>query len=245
MPWLPKRTLDLVNDAVEALRDVFSDRLEAVALVGAAASPVRHDRARAPRVLALVADEIGTEDLRRLGRTAKGAMRRGVRVLLLTSDELATSSDVFAFEVAEWRDRHVLLHGDDPFEDVELAPADLRRSLEQASRGLGRQLRNRLLASIATDGRRADAQSAVAAALERLVEIAHHALALSGEDAPGEEAALVSAWARKADVDPAPIVKLLEELRADGQLADPMAAHEVTSAFADASKRAIDQLDVS
>lgn len=240
-PWLPSRTHALVDAGVDALRAVFADRLAAACLVGAAASPVRHDRARAPEILAVVR-EISVDDLRALAARARKPMTRGLRIRALTEEELRTSSDVFALEVAEWRDRHVRLAGEDPFAALTIDDADLRRSLEQALRGLGRQLRNRLLSAEATKGRQGDAQLALAMALERLVEIAHHALKLWGETPPAKEDALIEALAARVGADPAPVAARLGELRSVGELADPWGTFGALMPFIDAAKRAIDRV---
>lgn len=240
-PWLPSVTLALVDAGVAGLEATFAERLAAAALVGAAASPVRHDRARAPEILAVVR-AVEVEDLSALAARVGKAMRRGLRIRVLTEEELRTSCDVFALEAAEWRDRHVLLAGDDPFTALAIRDADLRRALEQAVRGLGRQLRNRILSAEATDGRRGDVQLALSIALERLVEIAHHALRLAGEDVPAEEDALLEAFARWIDADPVPVAARLAELRSVGELDDPWATCRALVPFLDAAKRAIDGL---
>lgn len=236
-PWLPKRTLALVDRGVEALRSVYGDRLQAAAIVGAAASPARHDRARAPQVLAIVAST-SVADARSLAETAAKAMRDGLRLRVLTEAELAGSSDVFTLEVAEWRDRHVLLAGENPFDAVTIDAADLRRSLEQSARGISRQLRNRLISVDATG--RGSGQEALSAALERTIELAHHTLLWLGKEAPGEEGALLEAFGRWAEVDASAIVKLVAELRGKGRLDDPWKAFESIVPFLDGAKHAVD-----
>ncbi|MEZ4335323.1 MAG: hypothetical protein R3B82_01735 [Sandaracinaceae bacterium] len=151
------------------------------------------------------------------------AMRAGVRVRALTADELARSADVFALEAAEWRDRHVVLSGGDPFEGLAIDGEDLRRSLEAAARGLVRRLRNRLIADLGTDGRRDDAARAVADAVERSLVLAHHFLATDGPP-PEEESELLDSLSEAAGVDGAPAKTLLAELRGKGRLARPVEA---------------------
>ena len=240
-PWLPKSTLTLIARGLDALQTTYAERLRAALVVGAAASPVRHDRARSPEILAVV-ETTTVADARRLAELAGATMRHGLRYRLLTAEELASSSDVFALEVAEWRDRHVLLAGRDPFGAITIDPADLRRSLEQAARGLARQLRNRVLSAVGTEGRRGDAHFALAMALERCVELAHHALALAGDEVPSEEPALLRAFAVRIEVDPEPVVELLEKLRSRGELEAPWEAMAVLVPYLEATKRTIDRM---
>lgn len=220
--WLPTKTRRSIEAAVTGAERALGSRLEAAVLVGAAASPARADRARAPQVLVITSDLPGTQ-LRELAAQVHDAMRANVRVRVLTSGELTRSCDVFALEVAEWRDRHVSLRGDDPFADCTIEDADLVRSLEAAARGLVRRLRNRVLADLGTDGRRDDAANAVGDAIERSLVIAHHYLALQGEP-PAEEAALLDAISEAAGLDPKPVHALHEELRSRGRVAKPVDA---------------------
>ncbi len=238
-PWLPKRTRTLIDRGVEALQTVYGDRLQAALIVGAAASPARHDRARFPQVLGIV-ETTTVADARRLADTAGPTMRDGLRIRILTGRELAASSDVFTLEVAEWRDRHVLLAGEDPFDAVSIDSADLRRSLEQSARGISRQLRNRLIAAEATGGRRDDAQQALAAALERTIELAHHTLLWLGKESPLEEGPLLEAFGAWAAVDAGATVALVSELRGKGRIRDPWQAFEAIVPFLEGAKRAVD-----
>lgn len=241
--WLPAKLRRHIADAVLGVREVFGERLGAVLLVGAAATPARQDRGRGALLVVLV-DELPTADVGRLAQAARGPMQHGVRIRTLTTDELARSTDVYALEVADWRDRHLRLAGDDPFEGLTIAPRDLRHSLEAAARGLRRRARNKLLTALASPGRRGDGSDAVGELLERLLTVAHHGLALAGVEPPNEERALLDALAETIDASPNAVHTALHELRARGALTEPLAALTDTGPFVDALCDWIDQLEV-
>lgn len=242
--WLPARLTRQIDDAVLAAREVFAgERLVAVLLVGAAATPSRQDRARGA-LLVVIVEDLPLVDIGRLAQAARGPMRHGVRIRTLTRGELERSCDVYALEVADWRDRHVRLAGDDPFGGCAIEDADLRRGLEAALRGMNRRARNRLLHAMGAEDRKTERSAAVAELLERLLTVAHHALSLTGAEPPTEEKALLEALGEAADASPDPAAKALFELRQRGALADPIDALAELSPFVTALARWVDGLEV-
>ncbi len=218
--WLPARTRRSIGEAVDAVARALADDFLAAALVGAAASPARADRARGPQVL-VIARSLPMSRLAALAERGRATMRAGVRLRALTAEELRQSCDVFALEIAEWRDRHVLLRGDDPFAACVIERADMIRSLEAAARGLVRRLRNRVLADLGTQGKRDDAAQAVGDALERSLVIAHHFLALNGEP-PADEVELLRALSAEAGADESAILAAYQEQRRAGRVMKPL-----------------------
>ena len=244
LSWLPQQTISRINAAVNALKDTLGKRARAIVLTGAALNPARHDRGQAPELL-VITKGIDLDELRAIAKGLGDAMNSGVRVKILTQDELKNSADVFALEVADYRDRHVLLHGKDPFGEVVVEDADLRRSIEQSIRGLSRRMRNRVLAGVATRGKRGDAQLAVAQGIDRLVVLAHHAIQLSGEDPPRKENKLLAKLCELADVSPEAILSRLEQLRTGHTLGDPIDALGNVMDVCVAVKRWVDKLEVA
>jgi hypothetical protein len=244
LSWLPQETITRIESAVEALKDTLGNRAQAIVLIGAALNAARHDRSQAPELL-VITESLDLDDLRAVAKHLHDAMTLGVRIKLLTQGELESSADVFALEMADYRDRHVLLHGKDPFSKLDISQADLRRSVEQSLRGLNRRMRNRVLAAMGTDGQRGDAQVAVAEAINRLVVIAHHALALTGEEPPRTETELLEALCEHADVGSEAILARLERLRSGKGLGDAIEALGNVMDVSLAAGRWVDQLQVS
>ena len=125
---LPESTRGLLRAAVDTIGRVLSKNLRAVALVGPAARPERPDRARAPELVVVVGD-LDVSEVDQLGRALRPLTKQGLRVRLLTAEELSTSTDVFTLEAAEWRAHHHLLFGEDPFATLTWTQDDLRLSL--------------------------------------------------------------------------------------------------------------------
>jgi hypothetical protein len=223
LTWLPPSTIQWIDETVRGFSDALGPELEAVALVGNAVHPARPDRAQSPEIVA-VAKAVDRNRLQRLADALRRPMSHGVRVRLFTRRELERSADVFSVEIAEYQAHHVMLHGDDPFAAIAIRRADLRRSLEEGLRGLGRKVRNRVLAGLATDRRRDDPWLAVSESLDRLIVLARHVLVLCGERAPAADKAVIEAAAAKAHANAAPIIRLLQAARGAARPDDPLEA---------------------
>ena len=63
----------------------------------------------------------------------------------MAEDEWRRAADVFAIELTDMRDAHVILHGRDPLAELEVDPSDLRLQVEREIRGKLVQLREGML----------------------------------------------------------------------------------------------------
>ena len=232
LSWLSKSTRGHIERAAKEIQAALGEHLEAALLVGSAVHPERHDRGRLPEIL-VIADAVDAESLRRLAERVHDSIKHGVRVRVLTHAELVASSDVFTVEVAEYKAQHVLLAGRNPFGDVNWSDADLRRSVEQALRGLGRRLRNRVLTGLATDGERDDPSLAVAHGVDRFVIVARYALDLLDGESPSHERAVIEGAAQRAGVAADELLALLEAIRRGRPVGDPVAAVDMVLAVLD------------
>ncbi|MEQ9317683.1 MAG: hypothetical protein RIF41_00940, partial [Polyangiaceae bacterium] len=115
--WLPQSTLDRIEQGVDEIKRAMGDHVVAIVLVGAAAHPERPDRAQLPELLVVVT-EASIDDLRALAEHVHDSMRDGLRLRVITQEELSSSADVFTVEVAEYAAHHVVLAGTDPFADI-------------------------------------------------------------------------------------------------------------------------------
>jgi hypothetical protein len=110
------------------LRDVFRDRLRSVVAYG---SHLDGQASSAPvTCLALVRD-LTMADLEACARHAGQWQRHQIATpLILPQSEFLRSLDAFPLEYGEIVRAHVRVFGDDPFDGVTIAPADLRRAVE-------------------------------------------------------------------------------------------------------------------
>jgi hypothetical protein len=112
---------------VAGLRSVFGDRLRSVVAYG---SPVEENGDGPLSCLALVTG-LAVGDLEACARMSHGWRRERIATpLLLPEDEFRRSLDAFPLEYGEIQRAHELIFGADPFEDITIDHADLRRACE-------------------------------------------------------------------------------------------------------------------
>lgn len=215
--WLPSALQKRLRAAASAGEATFGDDLVSVLLVGAAAAPNRRDRARSPLVIYVVKEVDEERAAAGLASSFEGEL--GLRVLC--HQELIRSADAEALEIAEWRDRHVLLAGRNPFADLTVDKEHLRLGLEAGFRRLGQRLRNRRIAHRA--GVHAPPQ-AIRSAFERLVVLAHHTLLFFDDPAPNKETELLVAYGKRGGFDTTALLALETQLRSRKAVGERLAA---------------------
>jgi hypothetical protein len=240
LSFLPQNDVAVIEDALGALRRGLGETLRSASLVGAAVPPPRHQGARRLELLVVVAD-LHVAALSNLARELRAELRAAVRLHVLTERELLRAADVFTLELADYRARHLLLLGRDPFGELHYTGAELRGSLEHALRRIARRLREGVLSgSIGEPTTAAGGQSLVEEGIDVLGLVAPHALAFLGEPVPEDEAGLLSALARRAGTDPRPLLAWVQMIREDsrhsggiGALADLLEVVEAAIALVD------------
>jgi hypothetical protein len=242
LDWLPDRTRNSIEVAVPAIVEALAHKLVAVCLIGSAAKPERSARTTHAELL-VVAEELGPETLHELAARLAEPLRAGLQIRTLTRAEFAGSVDVQALELAQWRDHHLLLGGSDPFAGLHIAPPDLRHEIERALRTLSQRLRNRMLWCIATDQRHLDA--VLREGIELLSMLAHHTLALIGQQPPPDDAALLERLAAWAGHPIEGVAALRERLESTRATEDPLGDLEDLGALTEAACARIDTLRVS
>ncbi len=131
-----RRTVDRLFDD---LRGIFGPRLQSLILYGRhavtpAAGVDEEVATGAPEqgihTLVLV-ESFSFDDLSRCARSGADWIRRGLAVpLILTRDEFVRSLDAFPLEYGAIIAGHVVVAGENPFNGVQVSPADLRRACE-------------------------------------------------------------------------------------------------------------------
>lgn len=187
------------------LESVYDERLASVVLYGSAARgeyrPGRSDL----NLLVL------------LGDTSPAAIRRGTEAarawvaegnpppLVMSVEEWRGSADVFAIEMADIRDAHLVLAGADPFEGISVDPADLRLQCERELKGKKLQLRERYLLF-------AGSPQELGELLERsfstFLVLFRTVLRLAGEDPAGDPEAVVRRLGERVGFAPGPLLEI-------------------------------------
>ena len=130
-----------LDTVVSDLRRIFNTRLEAVVAYG---GPLEGWS----RTLALVST-LTIDDLSALAAATPSWHARSIATpLVMPRMEFAQSVDAFPVEYGDIIDTHVVLAGVDPFEEVRIAPTDLRRALELAATDAERDFVNDELAAL-------------------------------------------------------------------------------------------------
>jgi hypothetical protein len=179
-----KLTADLVK--------VFDRRLVSIVATGQASS------------VAFVSEVTGG-DLDALGALAETWRRDGLDVpLVLTVHEFERSLDVFPVEYQALADRHVVITGTPPFEDLVIEREHLRRACETAAKGYLLQVRQ---GWIAAAGHREALLALLVSSAQPLRTVLTHVARLEGATGDDDRA---SAGARTARLD----VGLVEDVLA-------------------------------
>jgi hypothetical protein len=108
---------------VDDLRQIFSDRLDAVVAYG--------QRRQSPQPILALVRTLGIDDLNACASRLRGWHKAGVATpLILTTIDFQRSLDAFPIEYGEILASHSVLHGRDPFEAMSIRADDLRRACE-------------------------------------------------------------------------------------------------------------------
>src|SRR5438105_2745602 len=198
------KALDML---VENLRAAHGDNLASIVLYGSVAAG-DHVELRSDHNLLIALHRIALDDL----RSSQTAMRKWQSLgqplpVYFTVEELKRAADVFPIEFLQMEKARKVLYGRDPFEFVEISPANLRHQTEYELRTKLIQLR-RLYIPASTSVERLSAlmsdSLASFAALFRAVLILH------SQEPPVSKADSVRATVRLLDLEGPPFEQILE-----------------------------------
>ncbi len=232
LAWLEESTRGRINAAVEATRRGVGEKLAAALLVGPAADPDGRSDAR-PAILVVVS-ELPMAVLANLAHQTHLATREAgaIELRLLTERELLRAADVLTVELEDYRLRHHVLVGADPFAELHFTQGELRRSLEHRARMLTRQLREALLSGATLPG--GDPRRAFNEGVAQLEIIAFHALRLFGEDPTRACSELLEAIARRSKVDIRAVLAALDGDPDDAALVELLGLIDAVTVAVDA-----------
>ena len=175
LPPTAHRAFDrLAGDAAR----VLAERLVAVVATNASSSVV-------------FARSVTVGDLEAFGALVETWHRDGLDTpLVLTADEFRRSLDAFPVEYLAMLDRHLVITGQPPFEDVVVPPSELRRACEVQAKGHLIHLRQGWLEAA---GREEELSALIARSAAPLRALLANVARLHGVDASAEDAALAGA----------------------------------------------------
>ena len=212
----------LADDFVKALRGVAGDRLRAATLFGSAARGEWLEGVSDVNVLVLF-DNIDAPLLSRVSPAARAAVPRGVRPLVMELQEWRRAADVFGIELADMKDAHIPLHGDDPAAAFAYDATTLRFQAEHELRGKLLHLHAGMM--LAEDAKRFG--QLLVHALPSFVTYLRVALRLAGESVPAAMRDVITQGCAVSGASPNPFLTVLEARVSGASLAvsltDPLA----------------------
>jgi hypothetical protein len=196
-----------LNLLVERLKKSYGDRLASVLLYGSAATG-DHQAQFSDLNILCVLSEITTRELSASEDVFRWWRDQGSPApLLLTEQELTTSTDCFTIELLDIKQNHRLLHGRDLVADLEVDTSSYRAQVERDLRAKLLRLRQKAAGMFSEPDllRRLLLDS-----LSTFCVLFRHALALNGVDAPARKRAIIELATQYFAIDAAPFQRLLD-----------------------------------
>jgi hypothetical protein len=136
-----------LDELVDQLKKVYGAQLRAVVLYGSAAAG-EHIAKRSDYNVLVIVDELTMDHMRTGAAVARAWGEDGnPPPLTLTMSEWRGSADIFPMEYADILERHRVLFGTPPFDDIVVERRNLRLQLEHEAMGKLLKLRQGVLAS--------------------------------------------------------------------------------------------------
>lgn len=185
-----------LSELVQQLRNAMGARLVSVILYGSAATGDWQDKASDLNVLCVLS-QLSVEELE-LCEPIFRLWKEGGNLppLLLTTEEVRTSTDCFPMEFYDIREHRKVLHGTDVIRDLEIDRSFYRAQVEHELRAKYIRLRQKAsnLLSVPDQLLRLLADS-----LSTFCVLGRHALILSGQEAHFQKAEILAALERLMD----------------------------------------------
>jgi predicted nucleotidyltransferase len=208
------------------LRAAFGGELRSVVLYGSAAAGDHIPKRSDYNVLVLV-DSLDVARLEAVAAVVRAWSDAGnPPPFTLTMEEWRRSADIFPMEYSDILERHRVLFGAPPFDDVRVDPADLRRQLELESMGKLLHLRKGVLAA-GGDGRRQ--LELLEASRSTLMVLFRATMRLHDRKPPSDTVELCREVGRIAGLDPEPFIRVLHHVRGADKLRPADAAPVLAS----------------
>jgi hypothetical protein len=199
-----------LEELVSQLRAAYGAALRSIVLYGSAAAG-EHIAKRSDYNVLVIVDSLGPEHLAAASAASRAWADAGNPApLTLTMPEWRGSADIFPMEYADILERHRVLFGTPPFDDVKVERRNLRLQLEHEAFGKLLKLRQGVLAS----GGDAKANTdLLAASLSTIMVIFRAVERLNEAVPPTDYERLSHDVARRAGFDAEPFVRVVRHVR--------------------------------
>ncbi len=229
----------ILNQLVERLQKAFGERLVSVVLYGSAAAGDRQARFSDYNVLCVLS-EIAPRELGASTGIFRWWREQGSPApLLLTENEVATSTDCFPIEFTDMQQHHQLLYGKDVVSTLVVDRCFYRAQVEHDLRAKLLRLRQK------ASGMLADVdllRRLLLDSVSTFCVLFRHALALHGAEAPPRKRDVIQQASRQFGFDPLPFEKLLD-VREERTKARELEPVPLLGAYLEAISKVIDAVD--
>lgn len=193
------------QEFAQTLVEQYGQNLVSVVLYGSAARGDYREGISDLNILVLLRT-LNPELLRRGTQIARSWAEEGNPPPLMFSEaEWHASADVFPIEFGDIADAHIVLHGIDPFEKMQIDWEHLRLQCEHELKSKQIQLREQYMLH-STDP--AAVGQLLTHSFPTFLTLFRAALRLAGEVVPREPESAIAAVAARADFDPAPFIEV-------------------------------------
>jgi predicted nucleotidyltransferase len=201
----------VLTQLVGKLTKAYGSRLKSVILYGSAAVGDHHGRFSDLNVLCVLT-QVTPRELADSNAIVRWWRELGSpSPLLMSEEEIRTSTDCFPIEFYDIKERRRVLHGEDVFADLAIETCFHRAQVEHELRAKLLRLRQKAAAVIED---KQMLRKLMAESLSTFCVLFRHALLLAGETAPFPKREIVSQVRERFGIDEAPLIALLE-LRED------------------------------
>lgn len=228
----------LADEFVTGLRRDLGDRMRSAALFGSAARNEWIDGVSDVNVLVLV-DNIDAQLLARGAATARSSVKRRVMPLLMELEEWRRAGDVFSIELADMKDAHVPLFGDDPVVHYAADHDNLRLQAERELRAKLLHLHSGMLLA-GEDGKRLG--QLLLHALPSFTTYLRAALRLAGEPVPATTPEVIDHACPLAGADPE-VFQRVYRARSSRSALEPGPADPLADRFNTAAQQMAEYID--
>jgi predicted nucleotidyltransferase len=196
-----------INEFISRLRAQSGENLQSVILYGSAADGEFHPDFSNVNLLCILR-EISFAALAATAPAVEWWTRQKHHApLLLTSEELERSTDVFSIELLDMQQRHRLLFGDDVLSSLKIPMHLHRAQLEYELREKLILLRGRLLL---VAGSKKRLWELLLSSLSTFATLFRHALIALGDTPPRAKRDAIQALAKRIPFDPSAFLQLLD-----------------------------------
>ncbi len=210
----------VLRKAIERLADDVGSRLHSVVLYGSAARG-DFDKATSDFNLIIVLEDLEPGTLETLSPAlTRWERQRQPLPRIFSLEVIREAADVFPIEFLDIRHDRVVLHGHDPFADLEIHTAHLRLQCE-------RELREKLMrlreAYVGAHGRPRELTRLLTSSYSSFVALFRGCLHLLGEDVPVHNDEVVGAFGAIAELDRSPFDEIARLKHGEKGETDPKA----------------------